>query len=153
MAEKHATINGREGDTIALLLVLKAHCSHVPGGDADTPSSSPSICPSAGSREAQAGAPCGPGEGEHPGTWKGRGSWQESPHIGVWERSLPRLQQPCPPARMLTPATAATAPLAARSLRHRGPHTALAVVSGRQGGPGAARGHGGPLPGLAAEPG
>lgn len=72
MAEKHATINRREGDTIALLLVLKAHCSHAPVGDANAHSSSPASHPSAGSWEPGS-IPDGSGKGECPGSQEGKG--------------------------------------------------------------------------------
>lgn len=75
MAEKHATINRREGDTIALLLVLKAHCSHETAGDADGCSSHPVSQPE--SRRSSVGSGQGDsptGKERAPTAWRGRNS-------------------------------------------------------------------------------
>lgn len=80
---KHATINRREGDTIALLLVLKAHCSHVLVGDANAHSfSAGSHPPQAAEKPRQELS----GKERPAGVRKGRSSEQESLHQGLGVR-------------------------------------------------------------------
>lgn len=86
MAEKHATINRREGDTIALLLVLKAHCSHETAGDADGCGSHPVSQPeprrsSVGS--GQGDSPMGKERAPQPGGKGIAGLAPELPHQGT----------------------------------------------------------------------
>lgn len=112
MAEKHATINRREGDTIALLLVLKAHCSHEPAGDADACSSHP--VPQPEPRQSSVGS----GQGDSP---QGRNSrpGPRAPMSGSRNEAsiISRIQlKPCHPAGMLTPVPAQL------SLNHTHPH-------------------------------
>lgn len=165
MAEKHATINRREGDTIALLLVLKAHCSHVPVGDANSHSSSPSISPICRQPRSPGRSPVrvrGRRAPREPGREVAAsrraptsGSGSEASHIST---TVPGAKlSPCHPAQMLTPATGPSASIPARRraawpLPHHIPHTAPAIVSNRQGEPAAPREQGAPLLGLAGEP-
>lgn len=156
MAEKHATINRREGDTIALLLVLKAHCSHVPVGDANAHKSNPSISPncrqprSPGRSPVQVRGRRAPREAGREGAASEgtptSGSGSEASHIST---TVPGAKSsPCHPDQMFTPITGPSFSTPARCgaawpLPHHIPHTAPAILSSRQGASATPQGHGG----------
>lgn len=146
MAEKHVTINRREGDTIALLLVLKAHRSHVRAGGANarTFSIQPD-CRQAGSlcrSPAWVRAKSAPREPEREGAACRRAPapGSEASHISTSVSGAK--SGPGYPAQMLTLVTGPSESIPALSLLYHIPHTVPAIISGRQGTPGTHQGHG-----------